>query len=1155
MRHRSRHWQPLAMLVITALLLSMVPQALPRAHAAPGSLTLLDDSTFVSAPGFDHLAVQAWLERQPGSLGMYQATLDGQTAPAAQVIAVASLGNPHEVSTKVMLTLLEVSAGLVTAPSPSAAALQRPFALLSPGEASFEAELFAMGALLRESFAAYDPSLAPQIQLADGSGYRRPPLPNAGTYALEVALGRLAPDAAGFERLIGAGEDSFRTVFQSLFGDAPAVAPQTSPLADTPLLSRPFAGSFRAGSFFDHNTRADAFMRFDGATNYGYDGHDGTDYPMAPRNTILAAADGVVVDVATNRNEGYPAARPRWCPSWAGYTPVTGMVVRHSVNGVEYKTTYWHLDAGAIGTSPRTGQTYRVGDTILRGEMLGLSGNTGCSTGAHLHFGVQRNGFATDPYGWCGPSADPYPYPSTNIWLETMTNPSPCPRAVADSTPPQIRPVLSGPMGANDWYTGAVDLRWELSDPESGIATSNGCGALTLREDTAGTTLTCEATNGAGLRASTSVSLKIDATPPVIDLAFHQVRYTRIETAYARIGIHDPQPGSGLASLEATFDNAVIEDGQAIDLFWRAPGVSTMRATARDHAGLVTTRTASFELIATLESLAKTIAELRQRREIASEMVAYDLLVVVGQAIAAWQRGENEAAARQLSEIEALIGASSAQISERGAVLLRGDSAYIKEHLAPRDGLPQPPAPPRNLMVRAGRTTLLIWEPSPSAWSHGYHVYRQGSQEHDFTRITATPLNELSYADTSVSEADTYTYYVTAIDEYGRESEPSNADRAFAGQLRLELPTVRAAPGMTVRVPVQVEYADGLCLEAVDVGVAYDPKIATPAGVSRSALTDSYSFVQSVRRPGEVHIAAVGPCSDFYGAGALFWINFTIAPTATVQSSLEFIQGLTGTTIYDSADLAQPLSLKLSDGAIRVDAVRPQLRGDLNGDGVINAADAALVMRIVVGLLIPNADQRMTGDVNADGLITAADATLILYYAAQQAWPESLPTVRLATLATADSTLRVTPESPAATAGESVMVPIAIDDSTAIAGASLLLQHGPGLIYQGATLDPDLERRGFSLATRATGDGEVRIGFAGAEGLASGRQRLVWLQFQVAEEAANSTTWMQVAGAWLNDHAGRDFSTTGMRRTITGEQGRVILNNTSNRVFIPLVQR
>lgn len=85
-----------------------------------------------------------------------------------------------------------------------------------------------------------------------------------------------------------------------------------------------------------------------------------------------------------------------------------------------------------------------------------------------------------------------------------------------DVTPPTIEPAISGTTGDNGWYTSGVTITWNVTDPESAITSSSGCDAIELTSDTAGVTLTCSATNTAGLTSSVSLTIKIDRTPPTI---------------------------------------------------------------------------------------------------------------------------------------------------------------------------------------------------------------------------------------------------------------------------------------------------------------------------------------------------------------------------------------------------------------------------------------------------------------------------------------------------------------------------------------------------------------------------------------------------------------------------------------------------------------
>lgn len=85
-----------------------------------------------------------------------------------------------------------------------------------------------------------------------------------------------------------------------------------------------------------------------------------------------------------------------------------------------------------------------------------------------------------------------------------------------DATPPVIAASLSNPANAAGWHNVDVTVTWSVADSDSGITSSSGCDTVTLSTDTAGTTFTCSATNGAGLNSSQAVTLKLDKTSPTI---------------------------------------------------------------------------------------------------------------------------------------------------------------------------------------------------------------------------------------------------------------------------------------------------------------------------------------------------------------------------------------------------------------------------------------------------------------------------------------------------------------------------------------------------------------------------------------------------------------------------------------------------------------
>jgi murein DD-endopeptidase MepM/ murein hydrolase activator NlpD len=114
----------------------------------------------------------------------------------------------------------------------------------------------------------------------------------------------------------------------------------------------------RIGSYFGYRT--DPYYK---VTKF----HEGIDFTAAVGTPIYATGDGVVTEAEYNRG---------------GY----GMCLKIN-HGYSYETFYAHLSKLKV----------RVGQKVVRGEVIGLVGNTGKSTAPHLHYEVHKGGVPINP--------------------------------------------------------------------------------------------------------------------------------------------------------------------------------------------------------------------------------------------------------------------------------------------------------------------------------------------------------------------------------------------------------------------------------------------------------------------------------------------------------------------------------------------------------------------------------------------------------------------------------------------------------------------------------------------------------------------------------------------------------------------------------------
>ncbi|KAB1648045.1 M23 family metallopeptidase [Pseudoclavibacter endophyticus] len=104
--------------------------------------------------------------------------------------------------------------------------------------------------------------------------------------------------------------------------------------------------------------------------------HKGIDMTPGEGTPIGSIADGTVVTVHETDNGGLGVY----------------VEVEHIINGERITSLYGHLLTGSIPV--------KVGDTVKVGDEVGKVGNTGSSTGAHLHLEIHVEGVQVDPYAY-----------------------------------------------------------------------------------------------------------------------------------------------------------------------------------------------------------------------------------------------------------------------------------------------------------------------------------------------------------------------------------------------------------------------------------------------------------------------------------------------------------------------------------------------------------------------------------------------------------------------------------------------------------------------------------------------------------------------------------------------------------------------------------
>ncbi len=121
---------------------------------------------------------------------------------------------------------------------------------------------------------------------------------------------------------------------------------------------------------FENNKKVFLIQAYD--SKMSHKGEYALDFKVKKKTKICAARDGVVISARGDSDKG--GLKP------GNISDGNHISIRHADGSVAH---YWHLI--------KNGALVKVGDRIIKGQVIGLSGNTGYSAFPHLHFEVIGN--------------------------------------------------------------------------------------------------------------------------------------------------------------------------------------------------------------------------------------------------------------------------------------------------------------------------------------------------------------------------------------------------------------------------------------------------------------------------------------------------------------------------------------------------------------------------------------------------------------------------------------------------------------------------------------------------------------------------------------------------------------------------------------------
>ncbi len=165
---------------------------------------------------------------------------------------------------------------------------------------------------------------------------------------------------------------------------------------------------------------------------------------------------------------------------------------------------------------------------------------------------------------------------------------------------------------------------------------------------------------------------------------------------------------------------------------------------------------------------------------------------------------------------------------------------------------------------------------------------------------------------------------------------------------------------------------DDLALTAIDAIPAHQPVLV--ANLKTSTINPQ-SFTMTFSGDGEVSFAKspiTNKLRGTYTPISVFAGDYVLAQ----QDGQWGLKRVTATTVLNPFDVY--VSLSSQETFIPIEIPGTSVKGDVNGDGVVDVADIASIISVMAGTAVPEDFPSCTADVNGDGTVDVADIATVV---------------------------------------------------------------------------------------------------------------------------------------------------------------------------------